>query len=99
MIDLTYGIRLTGGVTTGSAYTLDGRVDTGSINVGGNVICNMVTSTREYEDYTGPYVVTPTQGTQVLLTDDKHMTGNVTINPIPSNYGLITWNGSYLTVS
>ena len=49
--------------------------------------------------YEGPYEVTPTQGTQVLLTGGKLMDGNVTVNPIPSNYGLITWNGSVLTVS
>lgn len=57
---------------------------------------------REYVDapaYTGSYVVTPTQATQVLATNGKRMTDNVTINPIPSNYGLITWDGSTLTVS
>ena len=49
--------------------------------------------------YLGPYTVTPTQSTQVLYTDEHSMTDNVTVNPIPSNYGLITWNGSVLTVS
>lgn len=49
--------------------------------------------------YTGQYTVTPTQYTQVLYTDDHSMVNNVTVNPIPSNYGLITWNGSYLKVS
>lgn len=51
------------------------------------------------EDYTGPYTVTPTQQTQTLSTQGLHMAHNVTVNPIPSNYGLITWNGSILTVS
>ena len=37
--------------------------------------------------------------TQTLETDSLYMQGNITINPIPSNYGLITWNGSILTVS
>lgn len=50
-------------------------------------------------EYTGAYEVTPTQGTQVLDTRNLMMTSNVTVNPIPSNYGLITWNGSTLTVS
>lgn len=49
--------------------------------------------------YSGPYTVTPTQGTQVLATDGYKMADDVTVNPIPSNYGLITWNGSFLTVS
>ena len=57
---------------------------------------------REHVDtdpYTGSYTVTPTQETQTLYTDDLRMTDNVTINPIPSNYGLITWNGAVLTVT
>lgn len=49
--------------------------------------------------YTGDYEVTPSSETQTLATDSFYMTGNITINPIPSNYGLITWNGSTLTVS
>ena len=57
---------------------------------------------RDYVDrdpYTGAYEVTPSEETQTLETENKRMTGNVTINPIPSNYGLIGWNGSILTVS
>lgn len=49
--------------------------------------------------YEGEYEVTPTSETQTLATDSLYMRGNITINPIPSNYGLITWNGSTLTVS
>ena len=49
--------------------------------------------------YEGPYEVTPAPETQTLATDSLYMRGNITINPIPSNYGLITWNGSTLTVS
>ena len=51
------------------------------------------------DDYEGDYTVTPSQETQVLLTKNRLMRNNVTINPIPSNYGLITWNGGVLTVS
>ena len=50
-------------------------------------------------DYTGEYTVTPTQETQVLPTEGLMMTHDVTVNPIPSNYGLITWTGSVLIVS
>lgn len=49
--------------------------------------------------YQGTYEVTPTRGSQTLPTQGLMMTRNVVINPIPSNYGLITWNGSTLTVS
>jgi len=53
-------------------------------------------SVRKYE---GDYEVTPTEETITLPTSQLQMTHNVTINPIPSNYGLITWNGTTLTVS
>lgn len=49
--------------------------------------------------YTGEITVTPTQETQVLETADHSVLDNITINPIPHNYGLITWDGSALTVS
>ncbi len=49
--------------------------------------------------YSGITEVTPTSETQTLYTMNLVMPSHVTINPIPSNYGLITWNGSILTVS
>lgn len=49
--------------------------------------------------YEGQYVVTPSEETIVLNTNTFTMQGNVTINPIPSNYGKITWDGTKLTVS
>ena len=70
-----------------------------------NTQANISTSsqiTRDFVDrdpYTGAYEITPSQETQTLETKNKRMTGNVTINPIPSNYGLITWNGAFITVS
>lgn len=51
------------------------------------------------EEYTGPYEVIPTQYVQELATEGKQTTGNIVIRQIPSNYGLIAWNGSVLTVS
>ena len=58
-----------------------------------------ISSIKNYPDYTGSYMVTPSRETQTLNTKDKVMTGNVTVNPIPSNYGLVTWNGAVLTIS
>ena len=51
------------------------------------------------ETYDGTYTVTPSAETQTLYTADKLMLYNVTINPIPSDWGHITWDGSVLTVS
>lgn len=50
-------------------------------------------------EYTGRYEVTPSSETQVLPTANRIAHQNIVVNPIPSNYGLITWNGSTLTVS
>ena len=49
--------------------------------------------------YSGPYTVEPSEFEQTLETNGYRMEDNVTVNPIPSNYGLITYNGSILTVS
>ena len=57
---------------------------------------------KEYVDvqtYTGEYEVTPSADTQILDTAGLRLTRPVTVNPIPQNYGLITWNGAFLTVS
>ena len=49
--------------------------------------------------YEGPYEATPTQFTQTLSTEGFTMAQDVITHPIPSNYGLITYNGSIITVS
>ena len=49
--------------------------------------------------YTGEYEFTPTRETQVININHKEALRNITINPIPQNYGLITYNGSIITVS
>ena len=51
------------------------------------------------DEYEGTTEVTPGEEPQVLNTAEKVVARNIVINPIPSNYGLITWNGSTLTVS
>ena len=53
----------------------------------------------ERDPYTGDYEITPSSEAQTLITKNLRMTDNLIINPIPSNYGLITWNGSTITVS
>lgn len=51
------------------------------------------------DPYEGSYEVTPNQERQVLNTRHKTLNQNVVVNPIPPNYGLITYNGRTLTVS
>lgn len=52
-----------------------------------------------YDEYTGEYTVTPGNASVVLETKNKVLLDKITVNPIPSNYGLITYNGYKLTVS
>ncbi|MBR4623369.1 MAG: hypothetical protein IKO45_02275 [Clostridia bacterium] len=51
-----------------------------------------------FDVYTGATDITPTQEVQVLQTKDKGLQVNITIQPIPSNYGRISYNGRYMTV-
>lgn len=53
----------------------------------------------QMDEYDGPYEVTPTATAQTLATRGLLSTADIVINPIPSNYGLIQWNGAVLTVS
>lgn len=50
-------------------------------------------------EYRGDYTYTPSNAEQVVQINGKMATSNITINPIPSNYGLIAWNGAALSVS
>lgn len=49
--------------------------------------------------YGGEYTVTPSDSVQVIPIGGMMAASDVTVQPIPSNYGLITWDGSTLTVS
>ena len=49
--------------------------------------------------YDGTYEVTPSSEAITISTRQKYLSENITVNPIPHNYGLVSWNGSVLTVS
>lgn len=49
--------------------------------------------------YDGDAIITPNNTQQVLVTAGLIVDSNITINPIPSNYGLVSWNGNVLTIS
>lgn len=85
-------------MTTHNEIVLDGEL---SLNIPMDGEVGIITKVVEHDlpVYTGETVVTPSTSEQVLATAEKVVTRNIVINPIPSNYGLITWNGSTLTVS
>jgi hypothetical protein len=74
-------------------------VDIDAATIGVTIVPPVVKEYVDVQTYTGEYEVTPSSETQTLDTAGMRMSRAVTINPIPQNYGLITWNGSFLTVS
>lgn len=51
------------------------------------------------EQYDGEHIFTPTASTQVVPIAGKTSLQDIVINPIPNNYGLITYDGFGITVS
>lgn len=49
--------------------------------------------------YDGATDITPSEAVQTLNTANKLVNENIIVQPIPTNYGLITWNGRTITVS
>ena len=49
--------------------------------------------------YSGSYEFTPSDTEQTIQSTSRVFDRDITIKPIPSNYGLITWDGSVITVS
>ena len=71
-----------------------------SLGIPGDGEVGIVTAMRNpYPAYTGETTITPGDEEIVLPTTLKSLLTDITINPIPSNYGKITWNGSTLLVS
>ena len=68
----------------------------GILDVSGNI---SVPESERVPEYTGDYTFTPSGREQTVEIAGMKAVQNITINPIPNNYGLITWNGSVLTVS
>lgn len=54
---------------------------------------------RAADVWAGPYDVVPSQVEQVLPVEGCRMAHDVVVAPIPSQYGLITYNGGTITVS
>lgn len=72
----------------GSAVIIGNRIESGTVTHGGIV--------PTY--YDGAYEFTPSSDTQTIPISGLMARTDITINPIPSNYGEIVWDGSILTV-
>lgn len=81
--------------TLSSPATIRGALATAPTIIGDLTIPKMLMP----DIYEGPFTVTPSAQAQVLDTAEKYLTDSITVGPIPNNYGLITWDGSVITVS
>lgn len=72
-------------------------VEESTFPVSVEVLTPIVASTAE--DYDGQTTVTPSAQEQVFDTAGKLVRQNFIVEPIPHNYGLITYNGGFITVS
>lgn len=64
-----------------------------------NSLTGTISKDASLHYYDDGYIFTPSQEEQVIPMANKFVSRDIVINPIPSIYGLISWNGSYLTVS
>lgn len=88
-------MKLTATFVPPRAVTVEANPSTMGIDLGTPIARDYV----ERDPYTGAYTVTPSAEEQVLHTQYLRMTDDIVVAAIPQNYGLITWNGSFLTVS
>ena len=90
---MIYKSTVSGNITT-AQHTISGQLHTSELTMTGGLHLN-----EALPAYEGAYEFTPTASTQVIEIAHKSAASNIIINPIPSNYGLITWDGAILTVS
>lgn len=82
---------------------VDASID-GGVSASASVVKTITAKAQIYKPpsinpYTGAYEYTPTDNAQTIPIFGLTATRDIVINPIPSNYGKITWDGSTLTVS
>ena len=94
MADLTPHGRLAGKLSGGG--TLGGSISTAVPAIGGSITVPQGVGVTQYDGATS---VTPSGSPVTLSTKGKFVMEDITVGAIPQNYGLITWNGSTLTVS
>ena len=76
-------------------FQVDAQANAVSLAVGVGLAINVST----FPDYDGAYEFTPTDSEQTIAIENMVARQNIIINPIPNNWGRITWNGAVLTVS
>ena len=81
-----------------SVPSIDLVVDSGEA-VSLEAVSPIVISQDTVPVWDGQTEFVPTGESQIVSVHGYRFTEDIIIDPIPDNYGLITWNGSILTVS
>lgn len=84
------------------AETIVGELSDSGAHIGGDISVESTLAgafSNVMKTFPGPYEYTPIQGTQIVPIGNQMAAEDIIINEIPHNYGLITWDGSVLTVS
>lgn len=89
MVDYTVELHVLDDATAHLGITDDSPVN---LAVGAEVIGGGV-------PYSGAYTVRPQPYAQTLETANARLDRDIVVEAIPNNYGLITYNGSVITVS
>lgn len=99
---LSGGDQLNGALSSAGELTCVLSIESGlsgGLSTDGTLKGSLSFAAGEAPVYTGPYEIAPTTEAQSVHVGGMAMREDLIIDPIPSNYGLITWNGSTLTVS
>lgn len=82
------------GGETNLSYKIDGQVSL-TTQIDGDAGAYMPIYPASY---TGATEVTPSEETQTLLTHGLTVVQDIVVNPIPTNYGRITYSAGIITV-
>lgn len=69
----------------------------GEISTKNNLTGNIAVS-KGYAEFGGFYEITASDEVQTIPVGGLLMRKDITINPIPNNYGRISWNGAELFI-
>ena len=70
----------------------------GSLSANGSLAGALSAGRPSIPSYAGPYAFEPAEEAQTARTGGYALSEDIVIQPIPSNYGRIAYNGSVITV-
>lgn len=77
--------------------TISNEIPTINANIENNTL-SLSSSVEKYGAYNGSYEFNPSEAVQIVKVNGCVMYDDITINPIPANYGQIVWNGATITI-